>query len=441
MSEKCRRAGSLIKNVIDTNYSLVTLVCNAHITLCLDWRIITVQNSVPKKITFTHTVLEGTPYEVGRRQGEEMKQDKKRAKYLTPTLPFLNAYSRLEAQRALDYIEKYCPGLREEITGAADAFGVPVEDVAFLGGKSKKSGFSPIPVNEALSGTNKPERSNNCSQLVVLPSATEDGRLYAAQNTDCGPADLDLRLCTTRVHGKPAHIGFSDMIFGRSTGINEHGLCVTTSWGAPMMWPSCKGLPYFAVVRALLDRCTIVDEALQTLDNIPVAWCTNIIVSDPGGVAALIEIAGEDRRMKRIEKGSSDQFLCATNHYTFPELHAYTTNRRRESIIRHQTIESCLGKDVIRVNKEMIRNLLAKPFPNGICLHHYSDGLGTLWSTIFDVMGIAVDVCFGAPSSEKNQWCSFGLHDPVGIKEYTAYLPDERAKPGFWECLPPRIEG
>lgn len=392
--------------------------------------------AVPQEVVFVHTVLEGTPYEVGWQQAAALKEDPWRAGFLTPTLPFLDKYSPREAQRALDYIEKYCPGLREEIQGAADGFGVPVEEIAFLGGKSKTNGSSTIPVNEAV--THSPGGNSHCSQLVVLPTATADGHLYAVQNTDYSlPADLDLRLCTTRVRGKPAHIGFSDTIFGRSVGINEHGLCVTTSWGAPMRWPPCSGLPYFAVVRALLDRCRNVDDVLQTLAGIPVAWCTNFIVSDPNGVAALIEVAGEDRAVKRIEKGSADQFLCATNHFTFPELHAYSTRRRRESVARRQTIESRIGAAIPQVTRNLIRDLFSEPFPSGVCLHHYADGLGTLWSTIFDVTGRTVDVCFGAPSSEQNPWRTFGLQDPPGSTQYKAYCPGEATPPDFWECVPP----
>jgi hypothetical protein len=398
-------------------------------------------NTVPDTVSFTHVVLQGTPYEVGRLQAEMLKSDPGRAPYLTPALPFLDGYSRREAQRALDYIEQYCPGLKDEIQGAADGFGVPVEEIAFLGGRSKEDGSSPIPVSEPAPGTDQARGNANCSQFAVLPSATEDGHLYAAQNTDGGLADLDLRLCTTRVQGKPAHIGFSDMIFGRGGGINEYGFCVTTSWGAPMVWPPCEGFPYFTVVRALLDRCSNVDEALQTLANIPVAWCTNVIVSDRSGEAALIEVAGEDRAVKRIGKGSSGQFLCATNHYTSPDLRAYTTNRRRESVTRRQTIESRIGAAVPQVSKETIRDLISEPFPHGVCLHHYAEGMGTLWSTIYDVAETAVDVCFGAPSSEQNPWRSFGLQDPVGVAEYEAHLPNEAAPPGFWEGVPPGSDG
>lgn len=398
-------------------------------------------NSVPNEVSFTHVVLEGPPYKVGRLQGEMLKNDQERAKYLTPTLPFLERYSRREAHRALEYFEKYCPGIREEIQGAADAFGVPVEEIAFLGGKDKENGSSAIPVDEPVSRNGQPKGGNHCSHFAVLPSASEDGHLYVGRNEDCGPDDLDLRLCTTRVQGQAAHIGFSDMIFGRGEGINEHGLCVTTSWGTPGVWLEGEGLPYFAVVRAVLDRCKTVDEALDVVAGIPIAWCTNFIVADRCGETALIEVAYSHRGVKRIGQGSQDQFLCATNHYTLPSMMPYDIRRMRQSVTRYSAIESRIKSAVPHVNKGTIRGILSEPMPKGVCLHHYSIGLGTLWSMIFDVTDTTVEICFGAPNSEKNSWRSFGLQGSVGVTEYVAHLPDEPAAPGFWERLPPGSDG
>ena len=275
----------------------------------------------------------------------------------------------------------------------------------------------------------------------MLPSISEDGHLYTGQNEDCGPGDLDLRLCTTRVQGKPAHIGFSDMIFGRVQGMNEHGFCVTTSWGAPGVWLEGEGLPYFAVVRALLDRCRTVDEALDVMAGLPIAWCTNFIVTDQSGEAALIEVAYAHRGVKRLQRNSQDQFLWATNHYTLPAMLPYDTRRRRESVKRHGIIESCIGSAVPQVSRDSLRVLLSEPMPKGVCLHHYSQRLGTLWSMIFDVTDIAVDVCFGAPSSPRNPWRSFGLQGPIGSTEYLAHLPDQPTPPGFWERLTPGSSG
>jgi predicted choloylglycine hydrolase len=378
-------------------------------------------HSIPEEISFTHVVLEGTPYQVGRQQAEMLKDDPQRVQYLTPTPPFLAKYAAQEADQELAFFDRYCPGIGQELQGAADALGVPIEDIAFLGGK--------------------PMSGSHCSHFAILASASKDHHLLVGQNEDCGPGDLDLRLCTTRVQEKAAHIGFSDMILGRVQGMNEHGLCITTSWGTPGAWPDGKGLPYFVVVRAVLDRCQSVEDALDVIAGMPIAWSTNYIVTDRGGRAALIEVAGAHRGVKRIGPGSSDPFLWATNHYTLPAMIPHDIRRMRQSVLRHQAIASRLKRSVPHVAKNTIRGILSEPMPEGVCMHHYSDGLGTLWSMIFDVTDTTVDICFGAPSSERNTWRSFGLEDPPGITEYVAHLPDEPSDPAIWERLPPGSSG
>jgi predicted choloylglycine hydrolase len=231
------------------------------------------------------------------------------------------------------------------------------------------------------------------------------------------------------------------MIFGRVQGMNEHGFCVTTSWGAPGVWLEGEGLPYFAVVRILLDHCQTVDEALEIIADLPIAWCTNYIFADKSGEAALVEVAYAHRCVRQIRPESQEQFLCATNHYTLPAMLPYDTGRMRQSVTRYDIITSRLKSAVPHVDKDVARDILSEPLPEGVCLHHYSSGLGTLWSMVFDVLDTSVDICFGAPSSAKNTWRSFGLQDPVGATEYRAHLPDKPAPPGFWERLPPGFNG
>ena len=125
----------------------------------------------PDTVSFSHVVLEGTPYQVGRMQAEMLREDPQRRAYLTPTLPFLDRYNDEEAARELAFLERYCPGLREEVQGAADALGVSPADIAFLGGKPKVGG--------------------QCSHFAVFPYAAADGHLRLGQNEDCGPGDLD----------------------------------------------------------------------------------------------------------------------------------------------------------------------------------------------------------------------------------------------------------
>ena len=368
---------------------------------------------VPGQVSFSCVVLEGTSYEVGRAQAVELGDDSERLSYLTPTLPFLERYSQSQAEDELAYMDRYCPGIGDEVRGTADALGVGIADIAFLGGQPKGSG---------------------CSHFAVLPAATRVGHTLVGQTMDSSPEDLDLRLCATRVQGKAAHIGFSDMVMGRTQGLNEHGLCVTTSWGAPGVWPEGKGLPYFAAVRTLLDRCDSAAQAVEVLLSLPIRWCTNFILADRVGRIALVEVSGEHRGVRWLT--AEERLVCATNHYTLPEMLPYDLSRRRESVARHRTIEGYLRRAAPYVDLEAMRELLSQQMPHGVCQHHYSSGLGTLWCSVADVTGGTIEVCFGSPCSVQNSWYTFSLDDAMGQKTYLAHLPDEVPPSGFWERLP-----
>ncbi|WP_157643565.1 carcinine hydrolase/isopenicillin-N N-acyltransferase family protein [Paenibacillus camerounensis] len=64
-------------------------------------------------------------------------------------------------------------------------------------------------------------------------------------------------LSTTRVKGKPAHTGFALQLFGRYDGMNEEGLCITTTSGRIRPALSETGFVFPGVVRAVLDSCVI----------------------------------------------------------------------------------------------------------------------------------------------------------------------------------------
>jgi len=369
-------------------------------------------------VLFEHVVLEGTSYEIGRAQAEKLSSDPLRLNYLTPTLPFLDRFSQSQAEDELAYMDRHCPGIADEVRGAAYALGVEIADIAFLGGMPKGSG---------------------CSQFAVLPSATRSGHTLVGQTMDSNPGDLDLRLCTTCVRGKAAHIGFSDMVMGRTQGLNEHGLCVTTTWGAPGVWPDCKGLPYFAAVRALLDRCESTEHGVDVLTSLPIRWCTNFVLSDRSGHVALVEVSGAQRGVRRL--GPEEAFVSATNHYVLPEMRPYDVSRRRESVARQRTIDAFLGETMPRVDRGALRALLSRRMPDGVCQHYYSSGLGTLWASITDVTEGTIEVCFGAPSSKRNPWYTFGVGNTMAPQTYAAHLPDEAVPEGFWQRFPAGCEG
>jgi predicted choloylglycine hydrolase len=87
------------------------------------------------------------------------------------------------------------------------------------------------------------------------------GRSY-----EMAPNDEDRILITSRINRRAKSIGLSTIIFGRLEGINEHGLAATMSVSiAPPQRENSKGFDFWVFMRAVLDTCYSVAEALNLL--------------------------------------------------------------------------------------------------------------------------------------------------------------------------------
>ena len=374
-------------------------------------------------MVYAHDVLEGSAYDVGRLQGERLKQSPALAQFFAAPPPGGSPLTPRQAETALRFFDRHCPGLNEEIRGCAEALGAPPEQLVYYAFTYQSDG--------------------QCSHLAVLPPASPEGHVRVARSYEFHPGQSDLRLATTRVAGHYAHMGFSEILFGRDDGLNERGLCVTMSAGAPRASTEPGGCMFWALVRTVLDRCATVDEALEVVQSIPVSFNLNLLLADRTGQAALVEIACSHRAVKRIGPETSDQYLIATNHYTLPTMQAWDTGRMWNSVARYQAVERRLRAAWPAVTPEVLRSLLSAPYPTGVCCHYYSDYLGTLWSEVFDVTAGTVEVCFGAPDSAPSGaplaglWRTFDLHSPAGFADYPVQLPDTPADPALWRKLNP----
>jgi len=144
--------------------------------------------------------------------------------------------------------DRWCPGLNEEIQGFVEALGV-----------------APVQVIYYSMTCLKPR----CSQMVLLPGITKNGHILMARSYEYAYQSDDFTLTSTSVRGKYAHMSSSVLQLGRDEGINEYGLGVTmSSCGFPvgaldgMRKPAIRGLQFWAVIRALLENCKDVGEAL-----------------------------------------------------------------------------------------------------------------------------------------------------------------------------------
>ncbi len=353
---------------------------------------------------YLHVVLDGSGYKAGKQVAEVISQNPSAKSFFSSAKLDLKKTGFADFDSLKASCEECCPGITDEIQGFADGLGTSPDRVPFWNGAYTTS---------------------LCSQLAVLSPATRDHRVYAARSYEWTHKEEDLVLFTTRVTGKATHIGFSCMLFGRYEGLNEHGLVVSTTGGGVFGVPfKQKGPMNWVVVRSLLDRCVSVDDALKRLESMPMGGYFSLMLADKQDHAAMFEFADGRRSVKRITKDDPEPYVFSVNHFRQPE--TQESNKLNCGIIRHSRIrESIITKwyeaNAQKIGKQDIQSLFATEHPIGLCNHFYNEYFGTLWSMIFDVTQSSVDVCFSAPA--HNEYRSFGLNDPTGVREYYATVP------------------
>jgi predicted choloylglycine hydrolase len=372
------------------------------------------QEQTTKTAVFSHVTLRGSAYEVGKAQGEAMRQFPQAADFFRSGL---EANKQGDFDSTLKMFDRYCPGINDEIKGFADGLGIPFESVVYY------------------SWTRL--RPRHCSHFVALPSLTESGHVLVGRNYDFGEPSDDLRLCTTAVDGCYAHLGFSSVTFGRLDGMNEHGLSVTMSAGGipvglleGLTPPIQDGLIFWALIRTLLERCKTVDEALVLCKEIPSCGNPILILADANGNAALVEIYGPTVSVKKIDAASPEQFLLATNHFVLPETRSLEPTMMEHSRCRHQVIQSALQQAAPRVNVDGVKKVLSTSYPDGLSCHFYDEFFGTLHSLVFDLNEKKAQICFGSPA--VNEWHEFDLNGSAPTI-YPVKLPREKTGPDFWK--------
>ncbi|MBA4384389.1 MAG: acyl-CoA--6-aminopenicillanic acid acyltransferase [Anaerolinea sp.] len=367
-----------------------------------------------RQVVFQHIHLKGEPYKIGRIQAEAVK-------HIPQFVGFLGSgagkFSEEQFKQVSSQMESFIPGINEEMRGFADGVGIPLESLVYYA-------YTYLP-------------KGRCSQFALLPSRTEGGKTLVGRSYEFGVDTEDLRLCTMHVDKKYSFIGSSLIFFGFTEGMNEHGLVISqTAGGMPvgleagMRAPIDDGFQFWFVIRAVLERCKTVDEAIRLINEIPMCGNPILLVADKSGEAALIEVFGSHKAVKRINTKSAEQMISSTNHYTLPEMTQYRDPVWVNSQTRFDTIQSRLG-DKQKVSKQDIKSLLSDEYPMGLACHFYEEWFGTLRSMIFDPQVGEVDMCFGSPVG--GAWYRIGFDTPMG--SYPIQLPLKKMPPDFMAII------
>lgn len=159
-------------------------------------------------------------------------------------------------------------------------------------------------------------------------------------------------------------IGISDCNWGLLDGMNSSGLCASLNFGGRNVVGEGFGIPL--VIRYLLETCENVDEAVKSLQRIPVHMAYNVMLMDSEGNYATLFL-GPDRPATLVNK------QACTNHQgdiEWPE-YAFET----QTIERERAVENYLKDKKLDLNS-LCEKFLQPP------LHQFGKkkSFGTLYS-------------------------------------------------------------
>ena len=362
-----------------------------------------------------HTIeIKGKSYDIGYAQGMAISAIPAMKEIHTAGF---KGFDSEEVKRAQSLFGRFCPGLNEELAGFADALKAAPEQIVYFAMTFLRP---------------------NCSHMVIHPQMTENGHILLARNYEFSNEAEDFILARTSVDGKYTHIGTSVLNFGREDGFNEAGLAITMSScgfpvGAPeyMRRPAIEGLQYWAVIRTLLENCRNIDEALDMVRDMPVAYNLNLIAADKSGSAILIETLDGRLAFHRLDP-ETERYLHATNHAVIPELAALEPAVMEHSAVRYDYIKRTLDTSG-KISKAALKSMLLSNYPDGLCCRYYQEFFGTTKSMVIDPVDGIIDLCWGG--SAGNGWNSYSMSDPFEEGVHPVTITNEKAAPSVFQYI------
>lgn len=198
-------------------------------------------------------------------------------------------------------------------------------------------------------------------------------------------------------------------------GINEKGLAIAIleqKGPATNQKTSRPGITCSLVIRAVLDTCATVDEAIELFDKYDMhdAIFTNYHyhILDASGESAIVEYVDNKMQVVRPEGGKFYQYL--TNFLVSNPLGDVKGNF---GYSRYYQV-----RDYIEPKEGIMTMNMAMSLLSHVVLeyrHHLlKHRVTSLWSAVYNVNDLTVDICLGADFTKKY---SFSVNEPLVVIE------------------------
>jgi isopenicillin-N N-acyltransferase-like protein len=262
---------------------------------------------------FPHIRAAGPPRQRGVQYGKGVADRIQRNKEIYGS--FYSYYTSMrweqvveQAREYIPAIEKYRPRFLEEMEGIAEGAGLAFEDVLVLNLRT-----------EILNAAYARLAAQECTAVALLPEITVDERILLAQNWDWRP-EVAETVCVLEIEADdiPNLVTVVEAGMLAKTGMNAAGLGVVTNALTSSLDCGEPGVPYHAILRAILESTTFSD-AVNAVTLQRRASSANYLIAHEDGEAINVEAVpgGYDLTFFQYP---DDGFMVHTNH--FLERHA-----------------------------------------------------------------------------------------------------------------------
>ncbi len=254
-------------------------------------------------------------------------------------------------------IAAFDPNYVEEMKGIAEGAGVEFAAVVLLNARTELLKLA----TRRHNGQPSPE-GDECTGLVVLPSATANGRLIHAHNwdwkTECVDSSIVLKI---KGDDGPDILTFTEAGVLARFGFNSAGICITGNYLECERDYRRLGVPLALVRRKALEQ-TLLGRAMHAVYTTPKSASNNIIVSHANGVAIDFECVPDETFLVHPQGG----LIVHANHFQSPVALAKLLDTGiadvPDSLYRDTRVRELLAPHVGRITTDHVKAALFDDF-------------------------------------------------------------------------------
>lgn len=227
-----------------------------------------------------------------------------------------------------------------------------------------------------------------------------NGKTFFGRNSDMFP---ELKGTSESILYRPNEgyifIGHSTSMIQMEDGINEHGLAVGMNF--LMTKHRNPGLNTGMLVRHILETCKCVNEAILTINSLPISSTQNIIVADKTGDMVVVECSPQSVVVRKPDIKTA--FLLSTNHFIDSSMQSEHCNPQDNWYLskdRYATVQNALLEKQTYKDEIYAQDILSgkKGF---ICQYDKKLKFDTIWSVVYNLNDLQVFCAEGNPSKTK----------------------------------------